>query len=389
MLTYNVFFNKQNCELSNSQMKNFKLIKQDKTAKARLGSLSTSRGEMDTPFFMPVGTQATVKTLSPKDLEDCGAQIVLSNAYHLFLRPGMEVIKKAGGLHHFMSWQKPILTDSGGYQIFSLALLRKINEKGVEFQSHIDGFRHTLTPEDVVGIQRDLGSDIMMVLDDCVHYPCEKDYARTAMERTIDWAKRSKKAKDANKQLLFGIVQGATYEDLRRECAERLIPLDFDGYAIGGLSVGEPKNLMYNMAQIVLEILPEEKPRYVMGVGLPEDIVEAAGLGVDMFDCVAPTRYGRNGTAFTSTGKMTVRNAPYTEDFRPLDQACSCYTCKNFSRAYLRHLFNTGEILGLRLVSLHNVYFYLDLMRNIRAAISEGRFEEFKKAFLSKYNAGP
>ena len=369
-------------------MECFKLIQEDKAGRARSGKLRTPRGEMDTPVFMPVGTQATVKTLSPKDLEECGAQIVLSNAYHLFLRPGMEVIKKAGSLHDFMGWQKPILTDSGGYQIFSLALLRKINDKGVEFQSHIDGFRHILTPEDVVGIQRDLGSDITMVLDDCVHYPCEKDYARTAMERTIDWAKRSKKAKDKNKQLLFGIVQGATYEDLRKECAQRLIELDFDGYAIGGLSVGEPKNLMYNMAQICLEQLPKDKPRYMMGVGLPEDIVEAVDLGVDMFDCVAPTRYGRNGTAFTSTGKMTVRNATYTEDFTPLDQACSCYTCKNFSRAYLRHLFNTGEILGLRLVSLHNVHFYLDLMRNIRSAIAGGRFAEFRNSFKNSYNSG-
>jgi len=331
--------------------------------------------------------------LSVQDLKSCGAQIILSNAYHLFLRPGMEVIKNAGGLHNFMSWDKPILTDSGGYQIFSLALLRKVNENGVEFQSHIDGFRHLLTPEDVVRIQKDLGSDIMMVLDDCVHYPCEKDYAGIAMNRTIDWARRSKAAisrqpsgVSEKKQLLFGIVQGATYEELRKECTNRLIEIGFDGYALGGLSVGEPKNLMYNIANVVLELLPKDKPHYMMGVGLPEDIIESVELGVDMFDCVAPTRYGRNGTAFTSTGKMSVRNAAYTEDFTPLDKDCSCYTCKNFSRAYLRHLFNTSEILGLRLVSLHNVYFYLEMMRNIRQAIERDRFTEFKKEFLSNYN---
>jgi queuine tRNA-ribosyltransferase len=374
-------------------MNHFKLIHQDKESKARLGKLSTARGEINTPCFMPVGTQGTVKTLSVQDLNDCGAEIVLSNAYHLFLRPGMKVIKKAGGLHSFMGWNKPILTDSGGYQIFSLALLRKVSEKGVEFQSHIDGFRHLLTPEDVVQIQKDLGSDITMPLDDCVHYPCEKDYARIALERTIDWAKRSKNTHSGTstveRGLLFGIVQGATYEDLRKECSFRLIEIGFDGYALGGLSVGEPKNLMYNMTSIVLDLLPVEKPRYMMGVGLPEDIIEAVDLGIDMFDCVAPTRYGRNGTAFTRTGKMTVRNASYTEDLRPLDKACACYTCKNFTRAYLRHLFNTGEILGLRLVSLHNVYFYLDMMRQIRRAIEEDRFSGFKKEFLSKYNATP
>lgn len=381
-------------------MNHFKLIHQDKNCNARLGKLITPRGEVDTPCFMPVGTQATVKTLSVQELNTCGAQIILSNAYHLFLRPGTEVIKKAGGLHNFMSWDKPILTDSGGYQIFSLALLRKVNENGVEFQSHIDGSRHLLTPEDVIRIQKDLGSDMMMVLDDCVHYPCEKDYAGIAMNRTINWAKRSKttisfqpclsgrqvSAVSEKQQLLFGIVQGATYEDLRKECTDRLIEIGFDGYALGGLSVGEPKNLMYNIANVILELLPKDKPHYMMGVGLPEDIIESVEMGVDMFDCVAPTRYGRNGTAFTTTGKMTVRNAAYTEDFTPLDRDCGCYTCKNFSRAYLRHLFNTSEILGLRLVSLHNVYFYLEMMRNIRKAIEQDRFTEFKKEFLSKYN---
>jgi queuine tRNA-ribosyltransferase len=364
----------------------FTLIHTAKETKARLGRLTTAHGEIDTPCFMPVGTQGTVKTLSPQDLEDSGAQIMLANAYHLFLRPGLEVIKKAGGLHEFMSWRRPVLTDSGGYQIFSLALLRKINDEGVEFQSHIDGMRHFFTPEEVVDIQQAFGSDIMMPLDECVHYPCSQDQARVAMERTLAWARRSKShIADNDKQLLFGIVQGATYEDLRKECAERIVETGFDGYAVGGVSVGEPKNLMYNMAEIAAGFLPPASPRYLMGVGLPEDIVEAVGLGIDMFDCVVPTRYGRNGTAFTSVGKLTIRNSPYIEDFRPLDPACNCYTCKNFSRAYLRHLFNAGEILGLRLVSLHNVHFYLALMRQIREAIGQDRFLEFKKEFLNNY----
>jgi len=372
----------------------YTFIHKDSCSAARLGKLSTPSGEIDTPAFMPVGTQATVKTLAPVDLLDCGAQIMLSNAYHLFLRPGLDTIKKAGGLHSFMGWNKPILTDSGGYQIFSLAMLRKVTSKGVDFQSHLDGFRHFLTPEDVCGIQRDLGSDIVMPLDECVHYPCEKDYAAVAMERTINWAQRSLdefariRKTSSKRQLLFGIVQGATYEDLRTECAVRMSGLDFDGFAIGGISVGEPKELMYAMAEKSIAHLPENKARYCMGVGLPEDLVEAVDRGVDMFDCVAPTRYGRNGTAFTSKGKMVVRNALYTQDFRPLDEACSCYTCKNFTRAYLRHLFNAEELLGHRLVSLHNINFYLDIMRNIRGAIAKDKFSEFKKEFFSSYMSG-
>jgi queuine tRNA-ribosyltransferase len=364
----------------------FKLIHQEKNSKARLGKLTTAHGEIDTPCFMPVGTQGTVKTLSPKELEECGAQILLSNAYHLFLRPGREVIRKAGGLHKFMSWEKPILTDSGGYQIFSLALLRKVNDEGVEFQSHIDGLKHFLTPEEVITIQRDFGSDIVMPLDECVHYPCAKDHARIAIERTIDWAKRSKSVHSENTQLLFGIIQGATYEDLRKECTEALVDMEFDGYAIGGVSVGEPKNLRYNIVNLLADLLPRRSPHYLMGVGLPQDILEAVELGVDMFDCVVPTRYGRNGTAFTSQGKITVRNSPFIEDFTPLDKECVCYTCKIFSRAYLRHLFNTDEILGLRLVSLHNVHFFLKIMREIREAIKQDKFIGFKNEFLSKYN---
>lgn len=373
-------------------MEYFKIQHQDATAPARIGRLSTGRGEIDTPCFMPVGTQGTVKTLSPAELDDCRAQIVLCNAYHLFLRPGIEVIKNAGGLHNFMSWPKPILTDSGGYQIFSLAYLRKVTDKGVEFQSHFDGMKHFLTPEEVIRIQHDLDSDIIMPLDECVPYPCPKDKAEIAMLRTTQWAKRSKDAfsqkqrdKD-HKQLLFGIVQGATYEDLRKASCRHLREINFDGYALGGFSVGEPKSLMYNIAGIALASLPGDKPHYMMGVGLPEDILEAVALGVDMFDCVAPTRYGRNGTAFTSSGAITVRNAPFIQDFKPLDEKCKCYTCRNFSKAYLRHLFNTDELLGLRLVSLHNVFFYLELMRNIRKAILENRFKDFKSGFLKDYH---
>lgn len=373
----------------------FKLLHKDAHSKARLGKLVTAHGEIDTPCFMPVGTQGTVKTLSPAELEVAGAGIILANAYHLFLRPGLDVIKKAGGLHNFISWQKPILTDSGGYQIFSLALLRKVSDRGVEFQSHLDGDRHLLTPESVVDIQNTLGSDIMMPLDECVHYPCARDMAEVAVHRTIDWARRSKwqmangkwQIKENDKRLLFGIVQGATYEDLRRVCAESLAEIGFDGYALGGVSVGEPKDLMYNIVNLIAGFLPQDKPRYLMGVGMPQDMIEAVGEGVDMFDCVIPTRYGRNGTAFTSEGKFTVRNAPYIEDFKALDPECDCYTCKNFSRAYLRHLFNADEILGLRLVSLHNVQFFLRIMRDTREAIAQDRFTEFRKEFLEKYNA--
>lgn len=368
----------------------FELIHQDKNTSARLGVLTAAHGTIHTPCFMPVGTQATVKGLSTKELEESGAEILLSNAYHLFLRPGTKVIKKMGGLNAFMNWSKPILTDSGGYQIFSLALLRKVADEGVDFQSHIDGLRHFLSPEDVIGVEQDLGSDIMMPLDECVHYPCAKDYAEIAMQRTIDWARRSHRflasSGNSKKQLLFGIIQGATYEDLRTACTRRLIEIDFDGFAIGGVSVGEPRNLIYNIVQLTAPLLPQDKPRYLMGVGLPQDIIQAVEQGVDMFDCVVPTRYGRNGTAFTSTGKMTVRNAPYIEDSGSLDSRCSCYTCQNFSRAYLRHLFNADEMLGPRLVSLHNVHFFLEMMRRMREAIRKDAFLGFKKEFLSRYN---
>lgn len=360
-------------------------IKKDKLSKARLGKVTTAHGEIDTPCFMPVGTHATVKGLSPRQLKECGAQIMLSNAYHVFLRPGLKVIESSGGLHKFMSWEKPILTDSGGYQVFSLARLRKVSDKGVEFQSHLDGKKHLFTPENVIETQNVLGSDIIMPLDECSHYPCPRDYAEIAMKRTVDWAARSKRAVKNTNQALFGIVQGATYEDLRKICVKELTGMDFDGYAIGGVSVGEPSNLLYNTLEVVADMLPEEKARYAMGVGYPDDLVEGVDRGIDMFDCVAPTRLGRNGTAFTSEGIIIIRNSPYTEDFRPLDQKCPCYTCKTFSRAYLRHLFNASEMLGLILLSFHNLHFFLELMRKIREAIVEDRFLEFKKEFYANY----
>jgi queuine tRNA-ribosyltransferase len=360
----------------------FTLILQDTKTKARLGSLKTAHGLIDTPAFMPVGTQGAVKALSPRELLEAESQIILGNAYHLYLRPGLEIIKNSGGLHKFISWDKPILTDSGGYQVFSLAGFRKISDEGVEFQSHLDGSRHFLTPEKVIEIENILGSDIMMPLDECVHYPCSYEYAKVAMDRTIDWARRSRLVHSSQftvhrKQLLFGIAQGATYDDLRRQSAERTVEIGFDGYAIGGLSVGEHKDLRYNVMSFTMQFLPGDFPRYLMGIGTPEDIVEAVKLGVDLFDCVIPTRYGRNGTAFTSGGKVVIRNALYADDLSPLDKNCDCYTCKNFSRSYLRHLFNTGEILGLRLVSFHNIYFYNHLLKAIRSRIQEGRLEDF------------
>ncbi|MCX5657032.1 MAG: tRNA guanosine(34) transglycosylase Tgt [Candidatus Omnitrophica bacterium] len=373
-------------------MINFSLIHKDNSSKARLGKLVTCHGEINTPIFLPVGTQATVKTLSTQDLFDCGIEMILANAYHLYLRPGEEIIKKAGGLHKFMSWPKPILTDSGGYQVLSLSDLRKISDEGVKFQSHIDGTKYFFSPEEIIRFQKEvLGSDVIMPLDECVHFPCDKDHARVAMERTLNWACRSKTAFNSlpsaivQRQLLFGIVQGATYPDLRKECAERLVEIGFDGYAVGGVSVGEPQELMYEVSSNVTGLLPEDRPRYLMGVGNPEDLLEAVSFGYDIFDCVIPTRNGRNGTAFTYKGRLVLRNAKFKDDFSPIDESCSCFACRNYSRAYIRHLFNSGEILGLRLVSLHNIYFYNNLMRNMRQAISKDNFLEFKKEFLANY----
>ena len=373
----------------------FKITATDKTTKARTGQLLTPHGVLKTPLFFPVATQATVKTLSNEDVQECGVQAVISNTYHLYLRPGVDILKKAGGLHSFMGWDRPILTDSGGYQIFSLATLMKVKEEGVEFQSHVDGSRHFLSPEDIIELQLQFGSDIIMPLDECVHYPAEKDYARSSLKLTTDWARRSKEhfagqgsgiRGQGQKPLLFAIAQGATYLDLRKEAVERLVDIGFDGYAIGGVSVGEPDELVTEIAQYTLGLLPGESPHYVMGVGTPVDIVEAVSEGTDMFDCVMPTRNGRNGTAFTKTGKVVLRNTIYTDDFRVIEEGCGCLSCKGgYSRAYIRHLINSSEILGLRLVSLHNVYFYVKLMRNIRSAIDSARFTEFKEEFLRKY----
>lgn len=368
----------------------FRLIKKDKDTKARYSVLSTAHGELELPAFMPVGTQATVKTLSNEDLLGCGISIMLCNTYHLYLRPGEETIKKGGGLHRFCGWDKAILTDSGGFQIFSLATLMKSDERGVSFSSHLDGSRHRLSPEDVIRLQCAFGSDIMMPLDECPQYPCPKDKAAVSLELTIRWAGRSKieygEQLSLRRQLLFGIIQGSTYPDLRKEAAQRLAEMDFDGYAIGGVSVGEPGDIVYKVITETAPFMPEEKPRYVMGVGTPEDIMTAVSAGIDMFDCVMPTRNGRSGTAFTGEGKLILRNAKFSDEFEPIERGCSCYSCRNHSRAYIRHLFNTDEILGLRLVSLHNIHFYAKLMNNIRKAIKGDRFTEFKKQFLEKYN---
>jgi queuine tRNA-ribosyltransferase len=363
----------------------FDLIKKDTASSARLGRMTTPHGEINTPVFMPVGTQATVKTLSPEDLVDIGAEIILSNTYHLFLRPGHELIRDFGGLQKFMGWHRPVLTDSGGFQVFSLADLRKISEEGVTFQSHIDGgAKHFISPEYAIEIQEALGADIIMAFDECIPFPATHDYARESLERTLRWAGRCKAAKKETGQALFGIVQGGMYPELRKRSAGALIDIGFDGYAVGGLSVGETKPVMYEMIEASVPLLPEDKPRYLMGVGTPEDLVEGVDRGIDMFDCVMPTRNARNGTFFTSFGKLVIRNAQYERDRQPIDPECGCYTCRYFSRAYLRHLFNAGEVLALRLGTVHNVFFYLNLMRNVRASIEQGRFKEFKKEFLAK-----
>ncbi len=382
----------------------FKLLHKDKSTKARLGVLTTAHGPINTPIFMPVGTQGTVKAISTQELKEVGAEIILGNAYHLYLRPGLDIIEKAGGLHKFMGWDRPILTDSGGYQIFSLATLRKLSEEGAEFSSHIDGSKHFITPEKAIDIQRILGGDIMMILDECVHYPAARDYVEQSLDLTTKWARRAKEyfvsglagkrvnglspytRTPAHPQLLFGIVQGSTYLDLRKKAVEDLLEIGFDGYAIGGVSVGEPENLIHEVAAYTASLLPQDKARYLMGLGTPPDIVEAIANGIDMFDCVVPTRNGRNGQAFIWDGYLQLRNAEYKEDFRPIDQRCDCFACKNHTRAYIRHLFNTEELLGLRLVSLHNLYFYVKLIRLSREAIKEERFGDFRLEFLNRYN---
>jgi queuine tRNA-ribosyltransferase len=361
-------------------------IKKCKQTGARLGRVHTPHGSFDTPAFMPVGTQATVKGMSPDELKEIDAQIILSNTYHLYLRPGHELVKEAGGLHKFMNWDRPILTDSGGFQVFSLNELREIREEGVTFKSHIDGSKHFFSPERVMEIENALGADIIMAFDECIPYPCDHDYAKRSLERTSRWAKRCKQAhKNTDRQALFGIVQGGTYKDLRIQSANEILELDFPGYAIGGLSVGEPAEEMYEMLECTVPLLPEDKPRYLMGVGSPDYLIEGAIRGVDMFDCVLPTRIGRNGTCMTSRGRVIIRDAKYSRDFSSLDPECSCYTCKNFSRAYIRHLLKADEVLGIRLTTWHNLSFLLDLMKKIRQAIIEDRLGDFRKQFFRSF----
>lgn len=363
----------------------FELIKECKETKARVGKLHTPHGIIETPIFMPVGTQATVKTMSPEELETIGAQIILSNTYHLYLRPGHDLVKEAGGLHKFMNWPHPILTDSGGFQVFSLGDLRTIKEDGVEFRSHIDGSKHFFSPEKVMEIENALGADIIMAFDECAPYPTSYEYALKALKRTTSWAKRCKEAHKRDDQALFGIIQGSTYQELRERSAKEITALDFPGYAIGGLSVGEPNEIMYNVLEYTTPLLPRSKPRYLMGVGAPDNIVEGIMRGVDMFDCVLPTRIARNGTVMTTKGKLVIRNASYAKDFRPLDQECNCYACRNYSRAYIRHLIKTNEILGFRLTTIHNLHFLLNLTREIRKAILEDRFLKFREDFYKLY----
>ena len=364
----------------------FELLKESKECKARLGKLHTPHGVVETPIFMPVGTRATVKAMTPEEVKDLGAQIILSNTYHLYLKPGHELIEEAGGLHKFMNWDGPILTDSGGFQVFSLGDLRKIKEEGVEFSSHIDGSKHFISPEKSIEIQNSLGSDIMMCFDECTPYPATYEYAKHSMERTTRWAQRCKDYhKDWDKQGLFGIVQGGMYKDLREESARDIVAMDFPGYAIGGLSVGEPKELMCEVLDYTTPLLPKDKPRYLMGVGTPDYLFEAVIRGIDMADCVLPTRIARNGTAMTSNGRVVIKNAKYKKDFGKLDPECDCYACTNYSRAYIRHLFNVDEILGARLITIHNLYFLVKLMENIREAIREDRLLEYKDEFYEKY----
>jgi queuine tRNA-ribosyltransferase len=388
--------------------KTFELLATDRHSKARRGRLTSAHGEIDTPAFMPVGTQGSVKGVSPRELRELHSQIVLGNTYHLFVRPGLDVIKHFGGVHNFMNWNGPILTDSGGYQIFSLAKLRKITEEGVEFQNHIDGARAFISPEIAMEIQLLLGSDIAMALDECVPYPCEYDYAAQSAEMTTRWAKRCKEWKEENAErptsnaqrpieesinyqpstmnsLLFGIVQGGTFEDLRKQSAQAIVDLDFNGYAIGGVSVGEPENEMMRAVEWAEPLLPGNKPRYAMGLGTPPQLLELIARGMDMFDCVLPTRLARNGTAFTATGTINLKNAEFILDKNPIEENCMCDACHQFSRGYIRHLIKSEEILGLRLITLHNLHFYLNLMNQARAEIEKGTFDQFRKAFVAGY----
>jgi queuine tRNA-ribosyltransferase len=363
----------------------YELIKVCKQSGARLGKVHTPHGSFDTPSFMPVGTQATVKTMSPEELKSMDAQIILSNTYHLFLRPGHEIVAEAGGLHRFMNWDRPILTDSGGFQVFSLSDIRKITEEGVQFRSHISGEKLFISPEKAMEIQNALGADIIMAFDECPPFPAEYEYVRKSLELTSRWAERCLQALQRTDQALFGIIQGGMFADLRKQSARELMALDFPGYAIGGLSVGEPKPMMYEMLEETVPLLPTSKPRYLMGVGSPDALVEGAIRGIDMFDCVLPTRIARNGTTMTSKGRLVVRNAKYARDFAPLDANCDCYTCRNYTRAYIRHLIKADETFGIRLTTYHNLHFLLQLMRDVRQAIMEDRLLDFRDQFFAEY----
>jgi len=365
----------------------FDLHCNDPGTAARRGCVRTPHGDVQTPVFMPVGTQATVKTMSPRNLDEIGAEIVLGNTYHLNIRPGVEIVRQAGGLHRFMAWDRPILTDSGGYQVFSLSKLRKIKPHGVEFQSHVDGALLFLGPKEAMAIQRELGSDIAMVFDECTPYPCTHEEAEASLKLTLRWEEESRNQPRAPGQQVFGIVQGGVFRDLRELSARELVKLDFDGYAVGGLSVGEPDAEMFDVLEWTLPLLPEDKPRYLMGVGTPPQIARAVGLGVDMFDCVLPTRVGRNGTAYTARGTVPVKAGRFKDDFTPIEEGCTCYACKHFTKAYLRHLLNVNEILGLHLMTVHNLHFYLNLMRDIRNAIEAGSYAEFSREFLATYES--
>lgn len=364
----------------------FELLHVCKQSGARLGVLHTPHGDIPTPIYMPVGTQATVKAMTPREMEEIGAKIILSNTYHLHLRPGEDIVREAGGLHQFMDWRHPVLTDSGGFQVFSLSELRKITEEGAAFRSHLDGSKQFISPEISMDIQEALGADIAMAFDVCSAYPCDHRTAEEAMHRTHRWAERCKKHHTRSDQALFGIVQGAFYEDLRIESAKTLADMDFPGYGIGGLSVGEPKPVMYEMLEKIEPYLPKNKPRYLMGVGTPDCFLEGVLRGVDMFDCVLATRIARNGTCFTRNGRLVVRNAAYAHDFTPIEEGCDCYACQHFSRAYVRHLLKAEEITGGRLASIHNLRFLIRMMEEIRQAILEDRFLDYRKEFYEKYD---
>ncbi len=364
---------------------NYELVAEDRKTGARAGLLHTPHGVFKTPMFMPVGTQATVKTVTPEELEEMGSQIILSNTYHLFLRPGTELIHEAGELHRFMNWNKGILTDSGGFQVFSLGAMRKITEEGVYFRSFLDGSKQFLSPEISIRAQEDLGSDIAMAFDECIPYPADYEYARKSTERTTRWAKRCIKAHQRTDRGIFGIIQGGMYKDLRKQSAMEISSLPFDGVAVGGLSVGEPHDLMYDILEETTQWMPKGKARYLMGVGTPDCLVEGVARGVDMFDCVFPTRVARNGMAMIHTGRMNMKNKQYERDFRPIEESCGCYTCRNYTRAYIRHLYKSEELLAFRLVTIHNLYFLLQFMRDMREAIVQGNFSKFREHFMEHY----